>query len=425
MDRIAKDFLLQEELERHMESMSAVVNGIDPRQKSKVVHTAPVIMMSALMGVFANCQTWNEIADFAEARLDFLRFYFPELEESPSHDTIRRFFCLVSSSALESAYRKWAMSMRENMGIPEMEGADEQEKEDFGKQVAIDGKTVSKAMNERGKYDSEGFRIHEENAEPMEKLHLVSAFLVDQCLSLGQEKVDRKENEIVAIPRLLDSLEIHQGDIVTIDAIGTQKDIVSQIVGKQADYLLEVKGNQPKLMERIKDAMEAVRDYRECEHVKEFTEREEGHGLIVNRTCRTCSDLYFLGRTFKEWEAIHTFGFFDYWRINKATGEDVHERHYFITSLENDPKRILKFKRKHWGVENGLHWQLDVTFNEDDDRKRKNSAQSYSLINKMALNVLKNHHHKDKKASIKRKRMKAAWDEDYLKSLITDWIKAF
>ena len=429
MDKTAKDFLLREKLERHLESMSNVVNGIDPRQASKVIHPAPVIMMSALMGVFANCQTWNEIADFAEARLDFLRSFFPTLEESPSHDTIRRFFCLVSSSLLENSYRKWALSMRENMGIhleqDDAQEADEQQKEDFGRQIAIDGKTISKGMNERGKYDNEGFRIQEKNPKPMEKLHLVSAFLVDQCLSLGQEKVDSKENEIIAIPRLLDCLELHEGDIITIDAIGTQKDIVSQIIEKQADYLLEVKGNQPTLMESIEVAMEAVREYHECEYVKEFSEREEGHGLIVNRTCRTCSDVYFLGRIFKQWEGIRTFGYIDNWRIDKSTGEDVTERHYFITSLENDPKRILKFKRKHWGIENGLHWQLDVTFNEDDDRKRKNSAQNYSLIAKMTLNILKNHQHKDKKASIKRKRMKAAWDEDYLKSLLIAWLKAF
>ena len=429
MDKTAKDFLLRDDLERHLESMSNAVNGIDPRQASKVIHPAPVIMMSALMGVFANCQTWNEIADFAEARLDFLRSFFPTLEESPSHDTIRRFFCLVSPSLLENSYRKWALSMRENMGIhleqDDAQEADEQQKEDFGRQIAIDGKTISKGMNERGKYDSEGFRIQEKNPKPMEKLHLVSAFLVDQCLSLGQEKVDSKENEIIAIPRLLDCLELHEGDIITIDAIGTQKDIVSQIIEKQADYLLEVKGNQPTLMESIEVAMEAVREYHECEYVKEFSEREEGHGLIVNRTCRTCSDVYFLGRIFKQWEGIRTFGYIDNWRIDKSTGEDVTERHYFITSLENDPKRILKFKRKHWGIENGLHWQLDVTFNEDDDRKRKNSAQNYSLIAKMTLNILKNHQHKDKKASIKRKRMKAAWDEDYLKSLLMTWLKAF
>ncbi|MBR5541833.1 MAG: ISAs1 family transposase [Bacteroides sp.] len=184
---------------------------------------------------------------------------------------------------------------------------------------------------------------------------LTNAFLVDQCLSLGQEKVDSKKNEIIAIPRLLDCLELHEGDIITIDAIGTQKDIVSQIVEKQADYLLEVKGNQPTLMKSIEIAMEAVRKYHECEYVKEFSEQEEGHGLIVTRTCRTCSDVYFLGRIFKQWEGIRTFGYIDNWRIDKAMGEDMTERHYFITSLENDPKRILKFKRKHWGIENGLH----------------------------------------------------------------------
>lgn len=429
MDKEAKDFLLREELERHLESMSNVANGIDPRQASKVVHPAPVIMMSALMGVFANCQTWNEIADFAEARIDFLRTFFPGLEESPSHDTIRRFFCLVNPIALENSYRSWALSMRKSMGMhlgqDAIEELDEQEKADLGRQIAIDGKTNSKAMNERGKYDSEGFRINDTIPKPMEKLHIVSAFLVDQCLSIGQEKVDSKENEIIAIPRLLDSLELHDGDVVTIDAIGTQKDIVSKIIEKQANYLLEVKGNQPSLMERIQDAMETIKRYRECEYVKEFTERVESHGLIVNRTCRTCSDIYFLGNIFREWEGIKTFGCIDNWRIDKATGEDVTERHYFITSLENDPKRILKFKRKHWGIENGLHWQLDVTFNEDDDRKRKNSAQNYSLITKMTLNILKNHQHKDKKASIKRKRMKAAWDEDYLKSLLIHWLKAF
>ena len=136
--------------------------------------------------------------------------------------------------------------MREVMGIyPDKDGIeelDEQEKADFGRQIAIDGKTNSKAMNERGTYDSEGFRINSKILKPMEKLHIVSAFLVDQCLSIGQEKVDSKENEIIAIPRLLDSLELHEGDVVTIDAIGTQKDIVSKVIEKQANYLLEERG---------------------------------------------------------------------------------------------------------------------------------------------------------------------------------------
>ena len=165
--------------------------------------------------------TWNEIADFAEARLDFLRSFFPDLTESPSHDTIRRFFCLISTSALEGCYRDWAHSMRKSMETDREEGYgqdnDREKNTGMGRQIAIDGKTICSAMNERAEYDSEGFRIPKGKAGAMEKLHLVSAFLVDQCLSIGQERVDCKENEIVAIPRLLDSLELSQGDVITID----------------------------------------------------------------------------------------------------------------------------------------------------------------------------------------------------------------
>ena len=122
---------------------------------------------------------------------------------------------------------------------------------------------------------------------------------------------------------------------------------------------------------------------------------------------------------------LKTFGIIDIECTDKATGETTKERHCFITSLENDPKRILRFKKKHWGIEIGLHWQLDVTFNEDDDRKRMNGAQNYSLLNKMALKILKCHQHRDKKASVKRKRLMAAWDENYLNSLLNAFVLGF
>lgn len=282
MDRTAKNFLLKEELERHIESMSKAVNDIDVRQQSKVVFPAPVIMMSALLGIFAYCQTWNEIADFAEARLDFLKKFFHDLKSTPSHDTIRRFFCIVNPDSLERCYKTWAASMKENMGLP----VSDEGQEDVGKIVAIDGKTICNAMNPRAKNGFRRIPAPQNGMKAMTKLHMVSAFLVDQSLSLDQEKVENKKNKI-------------------------------------------------------------------------------------------------------------------------------------------NPQRILSFKKKHWGIEIGLHWQLDVTFNEDDDRKRKKGAQNFSLMNKMVLNVIKCHHHKDKKASVKRKRMKAAWDEKYLESLLIAWIKAF
>lgn len=426
MDKVAKDFLIHDELERHLESMSEVVNRIDPRQQSKVRHSAQAIMLSALAGTFAGCQTWNEMADFAEERLEFLRTFVPDMEISPSHDTLRRFFCLIRPAALEKCYRDWASAMRMHISTPGNKKEEGHAEAVPGKHVAIDGKTICGAMNCRRKYTEDEYCIPEE-ADGMEKLHLVSAFLVDQCLSLGQERVGKKENEIVAIPRLLDSIDLCQGDVVTIDAIGTQIEIAEKIVSKEADYILEVKGNQMKIKEIIAQNMEDLKmnPYLSEEFYKVYHEDEEdGHGFITQRSCYVCSCLYTLGPIYRKWEGLKSYGVVVNKRTEKATGNTVKEKHYFITSLPNEPKRILEHKRKHWGIENGLHWRLDVTFNEDDDRKRKNSAQNYSIINKMVLAVLKNKEEK-KKTPIKTKRMKAGWSEEYLKSLLIDWIKAF
>lgn len=426
MDKITRDFLLQDDMERHIESMSRTFDDMDFRQASKVMYPASLIMMAALLGVFSNCQSWNEIADFAEARLSFLQNFFPDLKAPPSHDTFRRFFCMVSTNSLENCYRNWAACMRENLGIDTLEEEEEgKKKNDEQRHVAIDGKTICNALNKRAKNNRPVVKRIQEEKNAMEKLHMVSAFIVGHSLSLGQERVEKKENEIIAIPRLLDGLTLQKGDIVTIDAMGCQKEIAEKIIEKQADYLLEVKDNHPTLRQDMENAMEDIGPFWTDEETKRHEEEEEGHGRIVKRTCCVCSNVYWLGRAYKQWKGIKAFGIVDNQITDKATGEVTKERHYFITSLENDPERILKLKKGHWGIEIGLHWQLDVTFNEDDDRKRMNAAQNFSLLNKMALNVLKCHYHKDKKASIKRKRMKAAWDEDYLKSLLNSYILGF
>lgn len=426
MDKAEKDFLINDELERHLESMYNALGEIGSRQESKVVHRAGVIMMSALIGVFANCQSWNEVADFSAECIDFIRKFFPDIQKAPSHDTLRRFFCLVCPNALERRYRAWALNMRENLATSKEEGlvekgiAEEREKKLF-RQIAIDGMSIKKAMNERRRRDEDGFFIPQEERSN-DKLHIVSAFSVDDCLSLGQERVDKKENEIVAIPRLLDDLDISEGDVVTIDAMGTQKDIVSRIVKKRAGYLLEVKKNQATLWETIAGNM---RDFERIplpnEVYKVHKEGENGHGFVFLRECRICSSLHSLGKIYKDWENLRSYGLI----VDEGTGESAVETHYFISSLENDPEKIMRVKRKHWGIKNGLHWQLDITFKEDDDRKRKNSAQNFSLLNKMSLTILKAYQHKDKRASIKRKRMMAAWHEDCLYDLITRWIYAF
>lgn len=149
MDKAGKDFLTNDELERHLESMYNALGEIDSRQQSKVVHRAGVIMMSALIGVFANCQSWNEVADFSAERIDFIRKFFPDTQKAPSHDTLRRFFCLVCPNALERRYRAWALNMRENLATSKEEGlveegiAEEREKKPF-RQIAIDGKTIKR-----------------------------------------------------------------------------------------------------------------------------------------------------------------------------------------------------------------------------------------------------------------------------------------
>ena len=365
--------MINDELERHLESMYNALGEIDSRQESKVVHRAGVIMMSALIGVFANCQSWNEVADFSAERIDFIRKFFPDIQKAPSHDTLRRFFCLVCPNALERRYRVWALNMRENLATSKEEGlveegiAEEREKKPF-RQIAIDGKTIKKAMNERRRRDEDGFFMTQEERSN-DKLHIVSAFSVDDCLSLGQERVDKKENEIVAIPRLLDDLDISEGDVVTIDAMGTQKDIVSRIAKKRAGYLLEVKKNQATLWETIAGNM---RDFERIplpnEVYKVHKEGENGHGFVFLRECRVCSSLHSLGKIYKDWENLRSYGLIRTERVDEATGESAVETHYFISSLENDPEKIMRVKRKHWGIENGLHWQLDITFKEDDGR---------------------------------------------------------
>lgn len=431
MDKIAREFLLRDDMEKHIENMSRTFDQMDFRQASKVVYPASLIMMAALLGVFSNCQSWNEIADFAEARLSFLQNFFPDLKTPPSHDTFRRFFCIVSTDSLENCYRNWAAGMREKLGIETLEDKGKEEDEEKEKKydelrhIAIDGKTICNALNKRSKNNRPVIKRTQNDKKPMEKLHMVSAFIVGHSLSLGQERVEKKENEIVAIPRLLDELTIHKGDIITIDAMGCQKEIADKIIEKQGDYLLEVKDNHPTLRKDIEDAMEDFGPFHTDEEIKRYEDEEVGHGRIVKRKCCVCYNLYWLGKAFKQWKGMKAFGIIDNIVTDKATGESREERHYFITSLKSNPEHILKLKKGHWSIEIGLHWQLDVTFSEDDDRKRMNAAQNFSLLNKMALNVLKCHYHKDKKASIKRKRMKAGWDEDYLRSLLNSFILGF
>jgi predicted transposase YbfD/YdcC len=262
-----------------------------------------------------------------------------------------------------------------------------------GEVVAIDGKAL-RGTQEAGKKAI---------------VHMVSAWANTNCLVLGQRKVDEKSNEIKAIPKLLDALAL-SGTVVTIDAIGCQRTIAEKIVANQADYILAVKENQGQLLEEIQDSFrmltaDAVAEEIDC-----------GHGRVEQRRCSVIADLSLVEKA-AEWASLQGLVRIEAERHHKATGKTEREIRYYITSLQPDAIRLNGCIRQHWGIENKLHWVLDVGFGEDLDRKRAgHAAQNFSVLNRIALNLLKQD--KTSPRGIHGKRLKAGWDNDYLLHLL-------
>jgi predicted transposase YbfD/YdcC len=238
---------------------------------------------------------------------------------------------------------------------------------------------------------------------------MVSAWAEGNGLVLAQRKVDEKSNEITAIPKLLDALEL-AGTVVTIDAMGCQRTIAEKIVGKKADYILAVKENQGTLLDGIKDSFrqlptDAVDEEIDC-----------GHGRVEQRRCSVIADLGLIEKAVK-WPSLQGLVRIEAERYHEATGKTERETRYYITSLTPDAARLNRLVRQHWGIENKLHWVLDVGFGEDLSRKRAgHSAQNFSVLNRIALNMLKQD--KSSKRGIKGKRLNAAWDHPYLLKLL-------
>jgi predicted transposase YbfD/YdcC len=226
---------------------------------------------------------------------------------------------------------------------------------------------------------------------------------------LAQRKVDDKSNEITAIPKLLAALEL-SGTVVTVDAMGCQRSIAEKIVAKKADYILAVKENQGNLLAEIKDSFQMLA----ADGVKE--EIDCGHGRVERRRCSVIADLSLLEKA-PEWASLQGLVRIESERYHKATGKTEREIRYYITSLSPDAARLNQAIRNHWGIENKLHWALDVSFGEDLDRKRAgNAAQNFSILNRIALNLLRQD--KTCKLGIKGKRLQAGWDNDYMLQLL-------
>jgi predicted transposase YbfD/YdcC len=350
----------------------------DPRVERTREHRLEDILFIAIASVICGAESWNDMEEFGKAKEEWLKTFLALPGGIPSHDTFNRLFSSLNPEELESCFMDWTRSV-----------ADLCENE----VVAIDGKSM------RGTRSSGNKSI----------VHMVSAWADKNHLVLGQTKVEEKSNEITAIPKLLDLLAL-KGCIVTIDAMGCQKDIASRIIEEGADYLLALKGNQGNLLEQEEDSFRFL-PLSDCdEHL------DTGHGRVETRRCSVISDLSLI-ESKGEWEGLKSLIRIESGRYIKATGKTEKEIRFYISSLSADAKLINQSVRSHWGIENSLHWVLDVGFNEDGSRKRNGfAAQNYSLLNRIALNLLKNE--KTTKVGVRGKRLKAGWDNKYLIKLI-------
>jgi len=350
----------------------------DPRVERNREHLLEEVLLIAIAAVLSGAESWNDIADYGEAKLEWLKTFLTLPSGIPSHDTFNRVFAALDPEELEKGFVAWVSSIA---------------KLTAGEVVAIDGKALC------------GTR------EPGTKaiVHMVSAWAEGNGLVLGQRKVDEKSNEITAIPKLLDALAL-SGTVVTIDAMGCQRSIAAKIVAKQADYILAVKDNQGSLLDGIKDSFRML----DADAVAE--EIDCGHGRVERRRCSVISDLSLVEKA-TEWASLQGLVRIESERHHKATDKTEHETRFYRTSLKPDAVRLNCAIRKHWGIENKLHWVLDVGFSEDLCRKRAgHAAQNFSILNRIALNILKQD--KSSKRGIKGKRLNAAWNHPYLLKLL-------
>jgi predicted transposase YbfD/YdcC len=348
----------------------------DPRIDRKKKHKLLDIIILSILAVLSGAESWDSIELFGKTNLAFLKQILALANGIPSHDTINRVFSMLNPKHFERLFIEWVNNLKDN-GILE-------------NVIAIDGKTV------RGSKDS----FH--GTSP---IHLVHAWSVENNICLGQIKTAAKSNEITAIPEILDLLEI-KGSIITIDAMGTQRAIAEKIIKKEADYILSVKDNQKRLREEVESTCNRYRP------VADYTEVEKGHGRIETRRCQVFEKGLIVDFD-KRWQGLQSVV-----KIisTREIGEKITtEERYYISSL--DAKQPFnQYIRSHWRVENSLHWTLDMVFREDEQRKRtKHAAENFAVIRKIALNLLK----KDTgKESLRSKRLKAAWNKEFLMQLL-------
>ena len=353
----------------------------DTRQSAKITYPLFDVLFLTLCAVIAGCQGWEDIEDFGEHRLAWLQklgFFALGL---PVHDTIARIIARIEPTQLQHCFANWMQAVTVLTD---------------GEVVAIDGKTLCSSYNRKSRRSA---------------IHMVSAFACANGVVMGQVKTEEKSNEITAIPELLDLLSI-KGCLVSIDAMGCQKGIVAKIVDKEADYLLAVKGNQETLYEGIQSAFRS--------HLKSVPEQlqsvEKAHGRIEYREYHVLDSSVLPSTITDAWVGLKMIGLAISYRMTKHKESHLEYR-YFISSASLTSSRFAKTVRGHWGMENKLHWVLDVSMDEDDNQIfRGNAAANMATMRHLGLNMLRAE--TSKVMSVPRKQRKAHIDEGYLEKVV-------
>lgn len=362
--------------QNHFASLSDPRSFHAPNQRHELLD----ILVIAVCAVICGAEGWEDIEEYGKAQADWFAEFLDLPHGIPGHDTFRRVLSRLDPDELTECFVSWTTALSDLSG---------------GEIVAIDGKTL------RHSFD---------RAASTQAIHMVSAWANHNRLVLGQVKVDDKSNEITAIPKLLRMLDL-TGATVTIDAMGCQKEIAKVITEQGADYVLALKKNHRNLYEDVTWFLDDARatDFAEIDHA--YHETVDGdHGRIETRRYWITSEIDWLGAK-ASWANLQSLGLVE---SRREIGEKVEiERRYYLVSLPADGVRFGEAVRQHWGVENELHWVLDVSFNEDACRIRKNQgAQTFSVLRHIALNLLKRE--SQHKRGIKARRKRAGWDRDYL-----------
>jgi len=325
----------------------------DPRKECLVIYELKSLVFITIAAVVSDCDTYIEIAEFAKYKRDWITKYVPlPPGKTPSHDIFGDLYSALSPDKFCECFIQW-VSQVSNISEGEL--------------VVVDGKRL------RGSYD----RFDNKAA-----IHMVSAWASENQLVMGQVKTDEKSNEIKAIPALLNLLTL-KGAIVSIDAMGCQKEIAIEICQKEADYILALKGNQSTLKEQIEGAFDSIIPHSQDENI------DKGHGRIETRKCTVIKDLSLIEEALN-WEGLSSIIKVDAKRFEIITGNTTQETRFYISSSDHNAKMFNKLIRSHWSIENNLHWSLDVNFSEDSSRIRKGYAdQNFGVIRRIALNLIK------------------------------------